>query len=438
MHWLRRTTALVWSGTMLLLAALGVATLLHLDHLRVQALDRAAVAVTDAGRAAEGPLNRALLRIDTLIMSLPRMLAVLAPDTTLDGAGFLAVLRELNQHNFLTRDIQIYTLDGSFITSALPVTRRYPPRLDREIAQLLAEDQGHDIKLARPARNRLTGEWAIMVGRRLDFPGHGSVLAVADLPLESIAGLISSPTAGLPVLVTLRRADGVVLASVPHRENIIGAKLEAITPASATGEPIAGIGDVSGAAAVVAARPVSHRSLILRASIDKSEALERWSDDRNAAVKLAAVFAMVMIGGALALSATLRQRERASAEIQEARRSLQEAIDSMADGFVLFDNNDRFVTCNQRFLEHFPYFAPAVEPGRPFAEIAAKAAEVVLPDATPAQRRSWIDWRIGRSRPANDKLEEHVAGRVIHSVEWRTASGGRVCTSRDVTERKRA
>jgi signal transduction histidine kinase len=437
MPWLSRTTALVWGGAALLLLALIAATTLHVERQRVQALDRATTATAEAGRVAAGALNRALLRIDTMLVSLPRMLAALGAEGSLDGPAFLVLLRELNQHSFLTRDIQIFETDGSFVTGALPTPRRHPPRLDREVVDLLLAESGNPLRLSRPSRNRLTGEWTVLVGRRLDFTGRASALAVAELPLESTVGLIAGPSAGLPVLVTLRRADGIVLATVPHRENLIGARLAPIAPSDATGAALAGIGEVSGGPAVMSSHAVSNRSLVVRAAIDEAEALARWSRDRQATIALAAAFAVVIIGAALALSLATIQRERDAVDIRGARRALQEAIDSMADGFVLFDHEDRFVTCNRRHLELFPHLATVMAPGMPYAEIAEVAARVALPDATPEQRRAWIAWRDLRRQASSGESEQHVGGRIIQTQEWRTASGGRACSSRDVTERKR-
>src|SRR5262249_2747650 len=47
---------------------------------------------------------------------------------------------------------------------------------------------------------------------------------------------------------------------------------------------------------------------------------------------------------------------------------LNDAIDSMSEGFILFDRNDTFVLCNQKYREMFAASADLLTPGRPFEE----------------------------------------------------------------------
>ena len=45
------------------------------------------------------------------------------------------------------------------------------------------------------------------------------------------------------------------------------------------------------------------------------------------------------------------------------------AIEAIPDGFVLFDREDRLLTCNQRYRDIYPAAAAAMIPGASFEEI---------------------------------------------------------------------
>ena len=62
-------------------------------------------------------------------------------------------------------------------------------------------------------------------------------------------------------------------------------------------------------------------------------------------------------------------RDRASAERERAADVLDDAIEAMSDGFVMWDRDDRLVTCNQRFRELYALSAPFIHAGARFEDI---------------------------------------------------------------------
>ena len=69
-----------------------------------------------------------------------------------------------------------------------------------------------------------------------------------------------------------------------------------------------------------------------------------------------AVFGMLLVN----LAARLRSsRDQA----QRAERRLIEAIETIPDGFVLFDSEDRLVTCNAAYREVYSTTADKIHPG---------------------------------------------------------------------------
>jgi signal transduction histidine kinase len=432
-----RTTAFVWLGALLIVAALVAGATLQLERQRDQAEGRAAAVVSESARVTESALNRALLRIDSMLISLPRLLALLGPGEQPATKGFAELVAQLNQQSFLTRDIRIHAADGTFLVGARPGPRRQPPQLDPDFLHLLRDGREVAMRFATPMRNNLTGEWSILIGRRIEMPGHEGAIAVAEMPLDALAELMSPPRADLPVLITLRRPDGTVLATAPHREHMIGRSFAPIDPRAATGVAGMGASDFPGQRALAATRQVSNRSIVLRASIEERGALAQWTAEVDTAVLILGGIAILLVGSAAAISHAIRRRQRADAEILDARRALQEAIDSMHDGFVVFDTRQRLVTCNRRYLQIFPHLAAVARPGASMTDLAEAAARHIMPGATRERIDAWIRWRLDEGS-ADREIEQHIDGRVTHVAQWRTAAGGRAWTVRDVTDRKNA
>ena len=62
-------------------------------------------------------------------------------------------------------------------------------------------------------------------------------------------------------------------------------------------------------------------------------------------------------------------------EVAEARQRLVDAIESISEGFALYDADDRLVLCNSRYREiMYPGIADVVVPGTPFETIVRGAA----------------------------------------------------------------
>lgn len=73
---------------------------------------------------------------------------------------------------------------------------------------------------------------------------------------------------------------------------------------------------------------------------------------------------------------------------------LRDAIANISDGFVLYDADNRFVTCNEKFLEIYPWCRDICVPGLPFLEMAHKGLEVGMYPQALDDAQEWIDRRL--------------------------------------------
>ena len=131
------------------------------------------------------------------------------------------------------------------------------------------------------------------------------------------------------------------------------------------------------------------------------------------------------------------ERKRAGEALRASQQRLVDALESIREGFWLFDADDRMVLCNSRFRELYPGMADVYRPGLQFEEMIRTVVERgIVADA--AQRpEEWIEQRLAQHRnPGGALLHPQNNGRWIQVNERRTQDGGTVGLFTDVTELK--
>lgn len=149
------------------------------------------------------------------------------------------------------------------------------------------------------------------------------------------------------------------------------------------------------------------------------------------------------------LEHALQAVEQSNLELSEAIVSsrvaqgrLQDAIDSISEGFAIFDPNDQLILYNRRFLDFWPNLTSRIEAGISFDELVRLEleAKIILPDDRPIDR--WIaEWR--RQRKATRRGTQRwvyalADGRWVQVTDRRSIEGGIASIYTDITDLKDA
>jgi len=128
-------------------------------------------------------------------------------------------------------------------------------------------------------------------------------------------------------------------------------------------------------------------------------------------------------------------RETNLKEIQEARQRLRDAIESIAEGFSLYDVEDRLVLCNSHYCDLYPGIASTMVAGTPFETVIRSAAESGLIKGAENNIDEWVSKRQARHHEAKGShLQQQSDGRWIQIHESKTADRGTVAVYSDITE----
>lgn len=431
--------AVLFASLALLIAQI-VATMLLVNRAKEAQIAAAADSLNKIGRSTEAAINRSFVQVDAMLAGLPAVLAPFQQDGRLEVSQVNRVLRELNNQNFTFRDILLIGQDGLPVATALPVSRRR--RLSLPSASSFAEvaARGGSVLIGGPVLNANTGEWTLFFARNIVLPSLGPVMAVAEVPVPVVQSILSGAGESLGLRVTLERDDGTLLASVPHDETRIGQKLVP-TAASlrgiATAEPIRS--RFSAETVFLAVRPTLYPALTVAVTLEVDTALSGWYADRSRAFLVSGTLGLMILLVTGALMVGLRQRERVEDERATARRTLENALESMSDGFVMFDPDDRLIACNSRYKDFYKISAPFIVPGALFDDIMREGA---LRGQYP-QAQGDIETFVAQSKAfhrGNHPPMERLLpdGRWVLITERRTPDGGVVGIRTDITPLKRA
>ena len=432
--------------TLVVMVMLGAGTKLLLDRVQDAVLANGATLVERVARVAEATINRQFLQVDSVLAGLPSLLVQTAPAGGQTPASASRLLRELAEQNFGFRDLLLVRPQAAGAprpwASALPASRNRP--LDLPLLTPGADPKApaqRSFAIAGPLRNNATGEWALFFIRAIEVPGEAPMLAVAEVPVPLLDSLLlpTADTAGL--VVALERGDGQLLVSLPHDEAHIGR----ILPRRSPQQPANGLAftypDAHGAAAptLAATRATLYQDILVTATLDLAATDRPRSRERYRIIAVACFAAVLLLALAFALDAALNQREKVEAERASARKVLENALESMSDGFVMWDADDRLLVTNRRYREIYARSGDAIRPGATFEEIVrAGVARGQYPQAAEDPERFIADlvaWHRG-DHPALERLLPDQ--RWVLVTERRTPDGGTVGIRTDITELKRA
>jgi adenylate cyclase len=124
-------------------------------------------------------------------------------------------------------------------------------------------------------------------------------------------------------------------------------------------------------------------------------------------------------------------------EIREARTRLTEAIETISEGFSLYDADDKLIVCNSHYQELLASDTGVLVPGTSFEAILRASTERGLIKDAEGREDAWIAERLARHHAASEThVQRRSDGRWIQVSERKTANGGVVAIYADITELK--
>jgi PAS domain-containing protein len=104
-------------------------------------------------------------------------------------------------------------------------------------------------------------------------------------------------------------------------------------------------------------------------------------------------------------------------------KRLTDAIESITDGFALWDADDRLILCNSRFREFYPSVAPSLNSGADYEQVLRDAMDKGQ-YCVDGPAEDWLQRRLRAHRVRGGTCEEHLSdGRWLLATEHCTSDG---------------
>ncbi|WP_298904797.1 ATP-binding protein [uncultured Aliiroseovarius sp.] len=127
--------------------------------------------------------------------------------------------------------------------------------------------------------------------------------------------------------------------------------------------------------------------------------------------------------------------ERANKEVVIAKRRLWDSLETIEDGFAVFDQTDRMIAANSAYLKPFDGLT-CVAPGVRYVDILNIATEEGIVDIGDLRPLAWRDMMLARwHAPKRDPLNLRLwDGTHIRLIDRRSRDGDMVCLGLNITE----
>lgn len=124
-------------------------------------------------------------------------------------------------------------------------------------------------------------------------------------------------------------------------------------------------------------------------------------------------------------------------ERRMAEQRLTDSLESISEGFVLYDKNDKLVVCNSKYKEIYTASTEAILPGATFEEIIRYGVANGQYLEAQGREEEFIRERVAKHQNPTEVIEQPLAGgRWLRIEERKTKEGGIVGIRTDITQLK--
>src|SRR3954454_19996363 len=437
-----RGAPLTWliAGGFVLMAAMAIGTALTVDRFRQNAIESGRDSLESAVRLLARHFDREFADFAVLQKSVIAELegqGIASADIFRSEMGTLAMHEVLRAKASGWSDVagaNVFDAGGMLINSS----RRWP------VADISIADRGYFNRLKDdPALQedievvpgRYDSGLAIVFARRVSGP-HGEFLGIVSraITAEQLESFFASTGLGEDSSIAMHHQNGQLLARVPHVDAMIGQNYRTGSPEQMAvfERPFVTTrlaSPIDGKDRIVAARLLTGEPLVIVATRSLDATLATWRTQ----TKFFVTVAMLSIGLlVLTLFLVFRQvTRRLSAEKQR----LDTAMNTMTQGLLMFDQDERLIVCNRRYIEMYGLSADTVKPGVHFRDVIRHRHDTGSFDGDVDAYCDGVLSNVARTQSA---IVETSDGRLIEIKNQPGAAGGWLATHDDVTERIRA
>jgi len=422
-----------------------LAVLLLLRDLRVRELARSRLETQGLAQLFMRQTEQSLESADMVLQGVQeRLQTAYGRQFALDSEQINLLLNTRAQFLKAAGTLMLVDKRGNVVNSSLNA-----PELGTNVAHLnffkALQDKDAGLLIDRPSKTQQKDVWTLNLVRRLNGTKNefGGVVVVT-LQIANLEQLFSHVKLEYDRPISIYMADGSLVASSPHRENLMGA----MTP-ELSRETLPQVGGESrlihhrsgdGAVVVFSLGRLKSFPFLVSVMNDEELALASWRET-SVPIALGSVLMLIAIVSVAGfLIREIEREEKMTLALNEAHVRYHHTVESVMDAIVGIDEN-----------QHIQLFNPAAESmfQMKAVEVLGENLSILLPDVMRQAHIGHVEdfaGSLGESRAMAPRLD--VMGRRADGTEFpiestisKTLMGGKVqmtAVLRDVTQRRRA
>ena len=345
------------------------------------------------------------------------------------------------------RAITIVGANGTVLNDSRGLDAPHFNLADRDYFTFHRDGGADRLFIDQPAISRTDKQWFIGMSRRLsglDGRFVGVINAVVDP--KYFRRFFEALGVGGEGFVMLFGRDGMVYAREPDFDAFIGQRLAASSSfAGRLAEAPSGsyeTTDAKGEGLIVGYRSVANYPLVVMTGLRRAQVLASWRHQLLYQLLAALLANLAVVGFTWGLRRQVARLEGAARELGAseskaiaAQRQLADAIESMTEGFALFDADGRLVLFNDRYRKMCGPLGALVLPGLSYEELLRGVAEAGFVIGAGQEPEAWIASRLEQHRnPTGTPVEQETSeGEWVLARTFPTREGGRVHIRTDIT-----
>jgi diguanylate cyclase (GGDEF)-like protein len=437
-----RGAPLTWLivGGFVLMAATAVGTALTVDRFRQNAIETGRDGLESAVRLLARHFDREFEDFAVLQKSIIAELeshGIESADKFRSEMGTLAVHEVLRARASGWSDVagaNVFDADGVLINSS----KRWPVDdisvADRDYFNRLKNDPAAQEEVAVVSGRFGIGP-AIVFARRVSGP-HGEFLGIVSRAItpEQLESFFASTGLGEESSIAMHHQNGVLLARIPHVDAMIGQNFRKGSPGQMAVFERTYVttqldSPIDGKDRIVASRMLTGEPLVVVATRSLDATLATWRTQTRFFVTVAVLSSALLV---LTLFLIFRQMTR---RLSLEKQRLDIAMDTMTEGLLMFDQDERLIVCNRRYIEMYGLSTAVVKPGAYFRDVIQHRYDN---GSFQGDVDAYCDAILKSIGQIQSNVVETGDGRLIEIKNQPGAAGGWLATHDDVTERIRA
>ncbi len=341
----------------------------------------------------------------------------------------------------------LYLVDprGRLVNSSLEMPTKIVSVADQEFFKALINKKNSGLFIGKPFRNQQKKEWTLHLARKIysqEGIFKGVIVGAIDIAhFEDIYQLLKMD---YPRPVSLFRDDGVLIASFPHRESMIGERAPELGEELPNIEPgkiqFLGHKRSGGEKEELALGVVPKFPLFIAVTNDEEEALASWRET-SIPIAMSSILVCIFIicAAGLLIREAMRQQKLTN-ELGAAHNRYQHTINSVMDAIIAVDEKQNIILFNPSAERMF---------GLQAENVVGQSLLKLLPERFRAAHQGHVQYfkksdvgsrtmgpQLGIVGLRSDGIEFPIESTISQTI----INGERQLTAvlRDVTERRRA